>query len=69
VTRARWLVSVVALVLFAAYSLYVVVVAVSAGKGHGALFWFSIGLIVVLAAAALWLSRRLYRRKVSRPST
>jgi hypothetical protein len=58
-------VTIIALILFAAYSVFVVVVAVSAGKGHGAVFWASIGIIVVLAALALWLSHRVYRRRFS----
>jgi membrane protein implicated in regulation of membrane protease activity len=63
VTRARALVSIIALILFAAYSMVVVVVALSAGKGHGPVFWVSIVVIILLAAAALWLSRRIYRRR------
>ncbi len=55
-------VSIIVLLLFAAYSLFVAVVAVAAGKGHGSVFWTSIGAILVLAAGALWFSRRLYRR-------
>ena len=57
--------SIVALILFAAYSVFVVVMAVSSGKGHGSVFWASIGVIIVLAVAAVWLSRRMYRRRSS----
>jgi membrane protein implicated in regulation of membrane protease activity len=60
-TRLR--VSIIALILFAGYSVFVVVVALSAGKGHGAVFWTSIGVIIVLAGLALWLARRMYRRR------
>ena len=57
--------SIVALILFTAYSVFVVVVAVSSGKGHGAVFWASILVIILLAVAAVWLSRRIYRRRSS----
>ena len=57
--------SIIALILFAGYSVFVVVVAVSSGKGHGAVFWASIGVIILLAVAAVWLSRRIYRRRSS----
>jgi len=57
--------SIVALILFAAYSVFVVVEALSSGKGHGSVFWVSIGVIILLAIAALWLSRRIYRRRSS----
>jgi len=57
--------SIVALILFAAYSVFVVVMAVSSGKGHGSVFWASIGVIILLAVAAVWLSRRMYRRRSS----
>jgi hypothetical protein len=60
--RNRAKVSIIVLILFAAYAVFVVVAAVAAGKGHGSVFWTSIGAIVVLAAGALWISRRLYRR-------
>jgi membrane protein implicated in regulation of membrane protease activity len=60
---ARLRVSIVALILFAAYSVFVVVVALSAGKGHGVVFWTSIAVIILLAAAAVWLARRMYRRR------
>jgi membrane protein implicated in regulation of membrane protease activity len=56
----------IVLILFAAYAVFVVVVAI-VGSGHGSGFWASLGLIVVLAAAALWLARRIYRRN-TRPS-
>ncbi len=57
--------SVIALILFAGYSVFVVVVAVASGKGHGSVFWASIGVIVLLAVGAVWLSRRIYRRRSS----
>jgi ABC-type uncharacterized transport system permease subunit len=64
--RART--SIVVLILFAAYSVFIIVVAI-AGKGHGSAFWTSIGVIVVLAVVALWLSRWLYRRGRARPNS
>ena len=57
--------SIIALILFAGYSVFVVVVAVASGKGHGSVFWVSIGAIVLLAVGAVWLSRRIYRRRSS----
>jgi hypothetical protein len=65
--RARARVSIVALILFAAYSVFVVVVSISAGDGAGLVFWASIGVIIVLAVAALWLSRWIHRRS-AKPS-
>jgi hypothetical protein len=52
----------IALILFAGYSVFVVVFAI-AGKGHGSVFWVSIGVIIVLAVGALWLARWIYRRR------
>ena len=66
-TRFRARVSIVALILFAGYCVYVVVAAVSAGKGKGPVFWTSIGIIIVLAIGALWLSRWFHRR-TAKPS-
>ena len=60
--RNRAKVSIVALTLFAVYCVFIVIAAVAAGKGHGSVFWFSIGLILVLVAATLWLAHRMYRR-------
>jgi succinate-acetate transporter protein len=60
--RTRKLISIVALILFAVYALVIVIISLSAGKGHGAVFWSSIVAIVLLAAGALWLSRRMYRK-------
>jgi membrane protein implicated in regulation of membrane protease activity len=57
--------SMIVLILFAAYSVFVIVVAI-AGKGHGTVFWVSIGVIVVLAVGALWLARCIYRRRDAR---
>jgi membrane protein implicated in regulation of membrane protease activity len=65
VRKARARTSIIALILFAGYSVFVVVVAVSSGKGRGSVFWVSIGVIILLAVAALWLSRRIYRRRSS----
>jgi len=65
VRGVRGRISIIVLILFAAYSVYIVVLAVSSGKGHGAFFWASIGVIIVLAIAALWLSRWIYRRRLA----
>ena len=55
----------IALILFVAYSVFVVVVSIAAGEGQDVVFWTSIGIIIVLALAALWLSRWMYRRRFS----
>jgi hypothetical protein len=56
--------SIVALILFAGYALFVVIVGI-AGSGDGAAFWVQIGVTLVLAAAALWLARWIYRRRAT----
>jgi membrane protein implicated in regulation of membrane protease activity len=61
-------VSIIALVVFAVYSLFVVGVAI-AGKGHGSTFWVSIVVIVLLAVAAVWLARWIYRRRDARTNS
>jgi FtsH-binding integral membrane protein len=52
----------VALLAFAGYGLFLVIVAI-AGEGHGSVFWTSINVIVVLAATALWVARRLSKAR------
>jgi membrane protein DedA with SNARE-associated domain len=64
--RART--SMIALIVFAGYSVFVVVVAIT-GKGHGSMFWISIAVIVLLALLALWLARWLYRRRDARTNS
>ena len=59
--------SIVVLILFALYSVFVIVRAIVA-RGHGSGFWAQIGVIVALAVAALVLSRWLYRRNRARPN-
>jgi hypothetical protein len=63
----RGWISIIVLILFAGYAVFVLVVALSNGKGHGPVFWTSIGVIVVLAAASLWLARWIYRRRQAVP--
>lgn len=63
----RTKVSIAALILFAAYAVYVVVASLSAGKGKGPVYWVSIVLIIALAIGALWLSRWFHRR-TAKPS-
>jgi hypothetical protein len=58
-------VTIVALLAFAAYSVFVLVVAISAGEGHGLVFWTSIVLIALLAAAAVWGAKRLFSGRSS----
>ena len=59
--------TIVVLILFAAYCVFVIVRAITA-KGHGSSFWAQIGVIVVLAVAALLLSRWIHRRNRARPN-
>jgi Kef-type K+ transport system membrane component KefB len=63
VKQASAVVSIAALVAFAAYSIFVVIVALS-GEGHGPVFWASIVVIVLMAGAALWGARWLFRRRL-----
>jgi membrane protein implicated in regulation of membrane protease activity len=57
--------SLIALFLFVAYALFVVIAGIL-GSGHGPGFWAQIVVTLVLAAAALWVARWIYRR--GRPS-
>jgi peptidoglycan/LPS O-acetylase OafA/YrhL len=59
----RRLISTIALIGFACYAVVVVVISVASGPGHGSVYWVSIGAIVLLALAALWLSSRIRRRR------
>jgi hypothetical protein len=55
-------VSVLVLLLIAAYSIFVAVRASFFTTGHhGSVFWTAIGMLVVVAAAALWGAGRLRR--------
>jgi hypothetical protein len=62
--KRRGRVSIVALILFAGYTLFVVIAGV-AGRGSGTAFWIQIGVALVLAAGALWLARWIYRRRAT----
>ena len=64
----RALTSMIALIVFAGYAVFVIVVAI-AGKGHGSTFWISIAVIVLLALLALWLARWIYRRRDARTNS
>jgi hypothetical protein len=64
--RRAWI-SIVALILFTGYAVFVLVVALASGEGQGPVFWTSIGAIVALAAGALWLARWIYRRRQAVP--
>ena len=47
----------------AAYSLFVAIYAALTAEGYDpSIFWTSIGVIFVIAAGALWLASRFYRR-------
>ena len=56
--------SIVALILFAGYALFVVIAGI-AGSGDGTAFWVQIVVTLVLAAGALWLARWIYRRRAT----
>ena len=57
------------LIAAAAYSLFVAIYAALTAEGYDpSIFWTSIGVIFVIAAGALWLASRLYRRHFSQPS-
>lgn len=60
--RART--SIVALILFVGYALFVVIAGIAEG-GHGPFFWAQIGVALLLAVGALWLARWLYRRRAT----
>ena len=59
--------TIIVLVLFASYCVFVIVRAITA-KGHGSSFWTQIVVIAVLAVAALLLSHWLHRRNRARPN-
>ena len=51
------------LIAAAAYSLFVAIYAALTAEGYDpSIFWTSIGVIFVIAAGALWLASRFYRR-------
>jgi hypothetical protein len=54
--------SIAALIAFAIYSVIIVIIAIS-GEGGGLVFWASIALILLLAAAALWGAKVLFGRR------
>lgn len=56
-------IAVAALLAFAAYSVFVLVLALRDREGHGAGFWASIAAIVLLAAGAVWAARWVSRRR------
>jgi hypothetical protein len=57
------------LIAAAAYSLLVAIYAALTSEGYDpSILWTSIGVIFVIAAGALWLASRLYRRHFSPPS-
>jgi hypothetical protein len=57
------------LIAAAAYSLLVAIYAALTSEGYDpSILWTSIGVIFVIAAGALWLASRLYRRHFSQPS-
>ena len=51
------------LIAIAAYSVLVVAVAVSKGKGNDPVFWTAIGVVLLVVVAALWGAKRLYVRQ------
>jgi hypothetical protein len=61
-------VAIFSLVAIATYSVFVVVVAVSEGKGHGPVFWTAIGLLLLIVGGALWIAKRVYAIFSAKPS-
>jgi Na+/melibiose symporter-like transporter len=56
-------VAIAALLGFAGYTVFGLIVAIEGGEGHGSVFWTAIGMGVLIAAVALWLSARIYRSR------
>jgi hypothetical protein len=63
--RRAWMIS-GALVFYAGWSVVVLAISISSGDGHGSGYWTSIGLIALLALAALVFAVRLYNRRLRR---
>ena len=59
-------VAIVALLAFAGYTIFVLVVSISSGEGHGSGYWASIALIVLLIVASLWGASHLFRGRFSK---
>ena len=57
--------AIIALLAFAGYTIFVLVVSISSGDGHGSGYWASIALIVLLVVASLWGASYLFRRRFS----
>ena len=55
--------AIAALVALASYSVFIVIVAIYDGDGHGSVFWTSLVVISLIAAFALWLATRLFRAR------
>jgi hypothetical protein len=55
--------AIAALLAFAGYTIFVVLVAVARGEGHGSIFWTAIAMGLSLAALAAWEARRLFIRR------
>jgi hypothetical protein len=56
-------IAVAALLAFAVYSIFVVAVALWDREGHDVVFWASIVVIFLLAAAAMWAARWVWNRR------
>ena len=57
--------AILALVAIAGYSVYVIAVAASGGKGHGSVFWTAIGMFVLIAVGALGLAYWIYGSRLA----
>ena len=64
--RANVGVAIAALVVFAGYVAFVLVLSISSGEGHGSGYWASIAVLVLLVLASLWGARYLFRRRFSK---
>jgi hypothetical protein len=59
---------IVLLIIAAAYSLFVAVRAALTADGYDPyVFWMAVAIFFVIAAVALWLALRMYRKHFSRP--
>ena len=60
--------AIVALLAFAGYATWVLVVSISSGDGQGSGYWASIAAILLLIAFALWIAVYLFRGRFSKGS-
>jgi hypothetical protein len=64
--RANVGVAIAALLIFAGYVVFVLVVSLSSGDGQGSGYWASIALLVLLVLASVWAAVYLFRHRFSK---